>query len=187
VFLVVGFSAFAIFLGIAAIGFLFLMSSFVFGEIFEHGDFGGHDADLHSDAGDAHGGVSIFSTRVVSVFVTAFGGFGAIGIQMGYRIEISTAIGLAGGLVFGTIIYLFASFLFSQQASSDVRLGELLGRTAQVRVAIPKGGLGQVRCTLGECVVDKIARAEDGDEIPANTSVKVEAVVGETLLVRRAD
>ena len=90
-FLVVGFSAFAVFLGIAGIGFLFLMSSFVFGEIFEHGDFGGHDGDLHSDAGDAHGGVSIFSTRVLSVFVTAFGGFGAIGIQLGYRIETSTA------------------------------------------------------------------------------------------------
>ena len=86
---IMGFSAFAIFLAIAAVGFLFLMVSFVFGELFGHGDFGGHDADLHGDAGDAHGGVSIFSTRVLSVFVTAFGGFGAIGIQLGYRIETS--------------------------------------------------------------------------------------------------
>ena len=185
-FLVVGFSAFAVFLGIAGIGFLFLMSSFVFGEIFEHGDFGGHDGDLHSDAGDAHGGVSIFSTRVLSVFVTAFGGFGAIGIQLGYRIETSTALGLVGGAVFGGIIYLFASFLYSQQASSDVRMGDLVGNTAQVSVSIPKGGVGQVRCTLGESVVEKIARAEDGGEIPLHALVRIEAVVGETLLVRRS-
>ena len=48
-----GFSAFAVFLGIASIGFLFLVVSFVSGELFEHGDLAGHDADFH---GDVHGG-----------------------------------------------------------------------------------------------------------------------------------
>jgi len=182
-FLLVGLSAFAIFLAIAAIGFLFLMVSFVFGEVFGHADLGGHDADVH---GDVHG-ISFLSTRVLSVFVTAFGGFGAIGIHLGYRIEISTTIGLAGGLLFGAMIYLFARFLYSQQASSGIGVGELVGRTAQVSVAIPAGGLGQIRCALGENVVEKLARTEDGGAIPANTSVKIESVVGETVLVRRAD
>jgi len=181
--LLVSLSAFAVFLTIASIGFLFLLVSFVFGEIFGHGDLGGHDADVH---GDAHG-VSILSTRVLSVFVTAFGGFGAIAIHLGYRTEISTAIGLAGGLVFGGIIYLFAQFLYSQQASSGVAVGELIGRTAEVSVAIPAGGLGQVRCALGENVVEKIARAANGGEIPSNTSVRIESIVGETVLVRRSD
>ena len=64
-----GFSAFAVFLGIAAIGFIVLIVSFVFGEIFEHGGdfFGGHDADFHADTG-----ISVLSSRVVSVFITAF-------------------------------------------------------------------------------------------------------------------
>ena len=179
---VLGISAFTIFLGIAAIGFLFLLLSFVFGEIFGHGDVGGH-GDVH---GDFHG-VSFFSTRVLSVFVTAFGGFGAIGTHLGYRIEISTAIGLVGGLVFGGLIYLFANFLYSQQASSEIRVGELVGRTAQVTVAIPKDGLGQVRCSMGESVVERLARTEDGAAIPANTSVRIESIVGETVLVRRAN
>ena len=182
--LLAGFSAFAIFLALAAVGFLFLVVSFAFGELFGHGDFGGHDADLH---GDIHGGVSFFSTRVLSVFVTAFGGFGAIGVHLGYGTGLSTGIGLVGGLFFGAIIYLFASFLYSQQASSDVRVADLVGSTAQVSVAIPKGGLGQVRCTMGESVVEKIARSKDGAEIPANTSVEIEAVVGETAVVRRAE
>ncbi len=179
-----GFSAFAIFLGIASIGFVFLIVSFLFGELFGHADFGGHDADLH---GDLHGGVSFFSTRVLSVFVTAFGGFGAIGIHLGQGIGVSTAMGLGGGLVFGALIFLFASFLYSQQASSDVRVGDLVGRTAQVSVGIPQGGLGQVRCAVGESVIEKIARSKDGEAIPVNTPVRVEAIVGETCLVRRAE
>ena len=184
VLLFAGFSAFAIFLALASVGFLFLVVSFVFGELFGHADFSGHDADLH---GELHGGVSFFSTRVLSVFVTAFGGFGAIGIHLGYGTGVSTAIGLGGGLFFGALIYLFASFLYSQQASSEVRVSDLVGRTAQVSAAIPRGGLGQVRCTLGESVVEKIARSQDGAEIPANATVKIEAVVGETALFRRGE
>lgn len=176
-------SAFAIFLAIAAVGFLFLIISMLFGEIFGHGDIGAHGGDVH---GDAHG-VGFLNLRVLSVFVTAFGGFGAIGVHLGYRTEISTAIGLVGGFVFGGVIYLFASFLYGQQASSGVGVGELVGRTGQISVAIPAGGLGQVRCALGENVVEKLARTVDGGAIPANTSVKIESIVGETVLVRRAE
>ena len=179
----VGLSTFGIFLAIAALGFLFLIVSFVFGEVFGHGDVDGHIADVH---GDVHG-ISFLNPRVLSVFVTAFGGFGAIGAHLGYRIEISTAIGLAGGAIFGGVIYLFARFLYGQQASSGVAVGELVGRTGQISVAIPAGGLGQVRCALGESVVEKLARTVDGAAIPANTSVKIESIVGETVLVRRAD
>jgi hypothetical protein len=176
-------SAFAIFLAIAAVGFLFLIISLLFGEIFGHGDIGAHGGDVH---GDTHG-VGFLNLRVLSVFVTAFGGFGAIGVHLGYRTEISTAIGLVGGFIFGGIIYLFASFLYGQQASSGVGVGELVGRTGQISVAIPAGGLGQVRCALGESVVEKLARTVDGGAIPANTSVKIESIVGETVLVRRAE
>jgi hypothetical protein len=182
--ILVGFSAFAIFLALAAMGFFLLVISFAFGELFGHGDLGGHDADLH---GELHGGVSFFSSRILSVFVTAFGGFGAIGIHLGYSVGVSTGMGLAGGVVFGGIIYLFASFLFSQQASSNVRVSDLVGSTAQVSVGIPKRGLGQVRCTMGESVIEKIAQAQDGEEIPANSLVKIEAVVGETCMVRRIE
>jgi hypothetical protein len=176
-----GISAFTIFLAIAAIGFLFLVISFLFGEMFSHGDVGAHGGDVH---GDTHG-VGFFNTRVVSVFITAFGGFGAIGVHLGYRTETSTLIGLVGGAVFGGIIYLFASFLYNQQASSGTLVGDLVGLTAEVSVAIPKGGLGQVRCSLGENVIEKLARTVDGEGIPANTSVKIESLAGETLLVRR--
>lgn len=179
-FLLVGISAFTTFVAIAAFGFVFLLASSIFGDLFEHGDIG-HDVDGHG------GGPSILSSRVLSVFVTAFGAFGAIGVHQEYGVGVSTGMGFGGGLVFATLIYLFASFLYSQQASSHVRVGDLVGMTAEVSVAIPKGGLGQIRCTIAESVVEKIARSADGAEIPMNTLVKVEQIVGETVLVRRAE
>jgi membrane protein implicated in regulation of membrane protease activity len=178
-FWILGFSAFAVFLGIAAIGFLVLVISFFMGELF---DFGDHDAG--HDLGD---GVSMMSSRVLSVFVTAFGGFGAIGTHLGYSIGVSTGMGLAGGLVFGGLIYLFATFLYGQQASTDASIGELAGKKGQVSVAIPKGGVGQVRCLLGQTAVDKIARSKDGGEIPAGAMVVVEEASGDTILVRKVE
>jgi len=177
--LFIGISAFVTFLAIAAFGFVFLVASSILGDLLEHGDFG-HDMDGHE------AGPSILSSRVLSVFVTAFGSFGAIGIHLGYGVGPSTAMGFGGGLVFATLIYLFAWFLYSQQASSHVRVGDLVGCTAEVSVAIPKGGLGQIRCTLGDTVLEKIARSKDNEAIPANTLVKVVAIIGEIVLVERA-
>lgn len=175
------FSAFAIFLAIGAIGFLFLVISLLFGEIFEHADFGDHDAG--GDLG--HGGPGFFSTRVISVFVLAFGGFGAIGVNYGLSTLGASLVGAGSGLVFGSIIYGFARFLYGQQASSEVKTADLVGQTARVIIAIPAGGLGQVRCQIGEALVDKIARAGDGQAIPENVGVKIEEVLGETVVVKR--
>jgi len=172
-------SAFVTFLAIAVFGFVFLLAGAVFGDLFDHGDMG-------HDGGD-HGGPSILSTRVLSGFVTAFGGFGAIGIHLGYGIGTSTAMAFGGGVAFGGVVYVFIWVLFSQEASSHILVGDLVGRSAEVSIAIPKGGLGQVRCTLGDNVVEKIARAKDNQEIPANSVVKIEEIVGETLLVRRSE
>ncbi len=173
-------SAFTTFIAIAVFGFVFVVGSSIFGDLFEHGDLD-HDVDGHG------GGPSLLSTRILSVFVTAFGGFGAIGSYLNYGLGVSTAMAFGGGVVFGGIIFFFASFLYGQQASSHVRIGDLVGNTAEVTVAIPAKGLGQIRCTIGDSVVEKVARSKDGGGIPANTLVKVEEIVGETVLVRRAE
>jgi len=181
--LLAGVSAFVTFLAIAAFGFVFLMASAILGDLFEHGDFS-HDV---GDADGHGGGPSLLSSRILSVFVTAFGSFGAIGIHLGHGVGASTAMGFGGGFLFAGVIYAFASFLYSQQASSHVRTRDLVGNTAQVSVAIPKGGMGQVRCTLGDTVVEKVARAAHNEEIPVNALVKINAIVGEMVLVERAE
>lgn len=171
-------SAFTVFLGMAAIGFSILVASFVFGEIFEH--FGGHAWD----SGLEHGGPSFFSMRVLSVFVTGFGGFGAIGIHYGLPVLPASGVGLLSGLTCATIIYSFARFLYSQQASTELKSVDLAGVTGRIVVGIPAGGMGQVRCQIGEELVDKMARSKDGGAIGENAIVKVVQVLGEIVIVQ---
>jgi membrane protein implicated in regulation of membrane protease activity len=171
-------NAFTVFLAIAAVGFLFLMISLFFGEIFEHFD-GALDHDLD------HGGPGFFSTRILSVFITAFGGFGAIATHYGLGPLPASGIGALSGLVFATPIYFFARFLYDQQATSESRAQDLVGQIGRVVITIPAGGVGQVRCKIGEELVDKIARGREPEAIAENTSVVVEEVVGETVVVKR--
>jgi hypothetical protein len=155
-----------VFLGIATLGFVFLIISLVVGDIF---DSFGFDTGLDSGV-EGHG---FLDSRVISVFVTAFGGFGAIGIQMGLSIVASSLLGLAGGVIFGGLVSLFARFLYKQQSSSSVTTTQLVGRTAQVIVSIAPGSLGQVSCRVGEERVEKLARAKDNREINSLRSLCV--------------
>ena len=172
------FSQFAVFLAISGVGFGFLLVALLFGGVFEHFEF---SADADHDLG--HGGPGFFSTRILSVFITAFGGFGAVASYYGFGVLGSSGVGFLSGLFFACLIWAFAGFLYSQQASSDVRVQEVVGRTARVVIAIPASGVGQVRCQLGEQMVDKIARAKDGQPIPENTAVTVLEVLGDTVVV----
>jgi hypothetical protein len=169
-------SALMVFLIIAAIGFVFLLVSLVLGDIFD-----GLGFDTELDAGvDGH---ALLDSRVLSVLVTAFGGFGAIGIQMGVGIVGSSLLGLAGGVVLGGLVSLFARFLYKQQASSSVVTSQLVGRTAQVIVSIGPGSLGQISCRIGEERVEKLARARDNQEIKAGAIVRVDEIAGDSVIV----
>lgn len=170
-------SAFTVFVAIAAVGFVFLIVSLVFGEIF---DFFDHDLDF-----DSHGGPGILSSRVIAVFITAFGAFGAIATNNGLSSGRASGVGLASGVVFGGVIYAFLRFLYGQQATSEVRTSDLVGQNARVVVSIPANGVGQVRCRIGEELVDKIAQSRDGLAIPENTPVQIEEVLGETVIVKK--
>lgn len=171
-------SAFSVFLAIAAIGFLFLLVSLVFGEVFEHFGDGQFDHDFE------HGGPSFFSVRILSVFVTAFGGFGAVGIHYGLSPLASSGMGFLSGLFFASLIYAFARFLFGQQATTEVRSTDVVGRSARVVVAIPRDGVGQIRCQIGEELLDRMARTRDGAPLAENAIVRVEEVLGEICIVR---
>ncbi len=173
-------SAFVVFLSIAGVGFLFLLISLIFGELFEFFD---HDADF--DHGMEHGGPSFFSTRVLSVFITAFGGVGAIGVRYGLSTGMASLAGFGSGLALGSLIYAFARFLYGQQASSDMSVQDLVGHTGRIVVTVPAGGVGQIRLQIGEMLVDKIARSHDGQPIPENAVARVDEVLGETVVVRR--
>lgn len=165
-----------VFLGIAALGFVFLLISLIAGDVFDSIGF-----DTGVDPGVE--GHAFLDSRVISVFVTAFGGFGAIGIQAGLSIVASSLLGLGGGIILGGLVSLFARFLYKQQSSSSVTTSQLVGRTAQVIVAIAPGTVGQVSCRIGEERVEKLARTRDNTEIKAGVTVRVEEVAGDSLIV----
>jgi hypothetical protein len=171
-----GLSALTVFLAIASVGLIFLVASFIFGELFD--DFG-----FHADGADGHGFVD---TRSVAVFITAFGGFGAIGIQSGLGIATSSLLGLASGVMLGGLVTLFGRFLYSQQASSSVGNSQLVGRTAQVTVLIPSGGMGQVSCRVGEERVEKLARSREEFELKPGMLVRIEEIAGDSAIVSPA-
>ena len=97
----------------------------------------------------------------------------------------ASLVGAASGFVFAGVIYAFARFLYGQQATSRIRSADLVGQTARVIVAIPAGGVGQIRCRVGEELVDKIAQSRDGAAIPENASVRIDEVLGETVIVKK--
>jgi membrane protein implicated in regulation of membrane protease activity len=167
-------SALTVFLAIGAIGLIFLLASLLFGEIFE---------EMHLEADLNHDGPGFFSTRVISVFLTAFGGIGALSVNQGLGAMASSAIGFASGILMGGLIYLYARFLYSQQASSNIDSNDLIGHTAEVTVGIPAGGLGQVRCLIGETMVEKTARSKGGIAIAHNSQVMIEGLTDESLIV----
>lgn len=164
-----------LFLIIAGAGFVFLLLSLVVGDLFDSFDLN-HDFAGGTDLG-------ILDSRVISVFITAFGGFGAIGVQLGLSALASSLIGLFGGAVFGGVVAAFAGFLQSQQASSAVSANQLVGRTAQVTVSIKPNQLGQIVCRIGEEKVEKLARTRNKSEIPAGEIVRIEAIAGDCVIV----
>lgn len=165
-----------IFVVIGAIGFVFLLASLVLGDIFEM--FG-----AQADIGSADVDFGFLDSRVIAVFITAFGGFGAIAVQLGFGAFASSMAGLLGGVVFAVVVSLFGRFLVGQQASSSVTDDDLVGRTAQVSVAIMPDAVGQISVRVGDERVEKIARSSGNEEIKAGALVKVTGIAGDSVIV----
>lgn len=165
------------FLVIGGLGFLFLLVSLVVGDIF---DALGFNFGLNLDASHDFG---VFDSRVIAVFLTAFGGFGLIAATLGWGAVGGSLFGLFGGLVFGALVFYFGKLLYSQQSSSSVSNEDLIGRTAQVIVNIKPDQLGQISCLIGEEKVEKLARTRSGEELKAGQLVRIESVGSDSVIV----
>src|SRR5262245_23595000 len=99
-FIIFGLSVLTIFLIIAGVGFIFLLLSFVLGDLFEH-----LNADIDLNSGND--GIALLDSRVISIFLTAFGGVGAICSKLGFDVTLSSVGGLLGGITLGWIVLYF--------------------------------------------------------------------------------
>lgn len=172
---------------LAAFGFLFLLAMLFVGEIFggDH-DVGAHDVSVEHGDADHGGGPSVFSARIMASFLTAFGVGGLVARYYNLPHPAASGVGAASGLVLSGIVYQFAKFLHSQQASSNVRMADLVGRSAQVSVAIPEGGVGQIALSFGGERSEHIARSADGRALVRGVEVVVTGLRGDSVVVAPA-
>ena len=172
---------------IAAFGFLLLLVMLFVGEIFgaDH-ELGAHDLAMdHGDA-DHGGGPSIFSVRVMAAFLTAFGVGGIVARYYNLQHPAASGVGVMSGIALAGIVYQFAKFLYSQQASSDVQMVSLVGRSAEISVAIPQGGVGQIAVTSGGERSEHIARSADGRPLSRGVEVVITGLRGDSVVVAPA-
>jgi len=173
-----------IYAAIAAFGLIVLVSMLVVGDVF-----GDHDVDHGGfDHGGADsGGPSILSVRVMAAFLTAFGVGGVVARYYSLSHPAASGVGVVSGVVMAGIVYQFARLLYSQQASSETRMHGLIGTTAEVSVAIPAHGVGQITLHSGGERTDHIARSADGGAVGRGTIVVVTALGAESVVVKAAD
>ena len=166
--------------GIAVLGVILLIFMLLVGDLFgaDHEishDVAGHDIDA--------GGPSIFSTRIIAAFVTAFGVGGVVGRFYDLSHPLSSGIGVVFGVIMATIVFQFAKMLYSQQASSELRMTGLVGQTAEVSVAIPQAGVGQIVVHARGQRTEHIARSASGDAVARGLAVRITAIGGDSVTV----
>jgi hypothetical protein len=172
-----------IYAAIAVFGFLFLLVMLFVGELFGDHDVAGHE--VGADHGDA-GGPSVFSARIMAAFLTSFGVGGIVGRYYGLSHPAASGIGVAAGLVMSALVYQFAKILYSQQASSALHMTGVVGRLAEVSVAIPAGGVGQITLSSGGERTEHIARSVDGRAVARGSQVVIKDLRGESVIVAPA-
>ena len=169
-----------IYAAIAAFGLLVLLVMLLAGDMF------GGDHDIAHDglgAGGDHGGPSIFSARIMSAFLTAFGVGGVLARYYGLSHVAASGVGIALGVVMSSLVFQFAKLLYSQQASSALHMRSLVGTAAEVSVAIPAGGIGQIAVSAGGERSEHVARSADGRALNRGAAVVVTALGADSVIV----
>ena len=177
-----------IFFWIFILGASFALVTFIMGEIFDGLDdiFHGLLDALHLDSilnsvfdiDDVGTGPSIFSTRVISVFVMVFGGTGLMASANKMGPFASSGIGVACGVCCAFIFLMIFRWIHSQQSSSVLQSGDLVGKRGTIKTSIPAGGVGEVIIDNVGQRITRSAKSADGKEIEFSSSVVVREISG---------
>lgn len=156
--------------------------------LFGHDHEADHEVDHEHDTGHESDteGLSIFSFKVIMMFLTGFGAGGFFGARAGFQALASSLWGLAAGVVMGGLGYTLMNYLYKHQGSSVVKTSSVVGSYGVVDTTITPGGIGQIRCTVDGCAEYFQARTRGGDIIHAAEKVKVIDAAGGVLVVEKA-
>jgi hypothetical protein len=171
-----------IYIVVAAFGLILLLVMLVVGDLF------GGDHDIGHDGGLDHdqGGPSVFSIRIMAAFLTAFGVGGVVARYYALSHVAASGVGIVTGVIMAGLVFQFAKVLHSQQASSELHMHSLIGTAAEVSVAIPDGGVGQIALSSAGARSEHIARAADGRALARGMAVVITGLGGDSVLVAPA-
>jgi membrane protein implicated in regulation of membrane protease activity len=169
-----------IFATIFGVGFVILIVSLLSGGDAGHGIDAGVDAD--TDLG--HIGPGIISVKMIALVMIGFGAF-SFGVRSTTEASmfLSSMAGVGGAIVIGFFGYLIIRGFYSSQASSTISEQDIIGASANLIDAIPKGGLGQVACILRGREITYMARSRDGRAIGRGTIVRIIGKSGNSVIV----
>ena len=169
-----------IFLTIALIGFLYVLLTSIIGHtvdaVHDIGGGDGHD-------GDSEHMLSIFSPRVIAIFLMGFGAAGGVARFYDYSYPMSCLIGFGVGIAVGFVMVWIMGFLVKQQCNSLVKTSDLVGQVGTVDVPIEGNDPGEVSVQYGDRAGVYIARSKGGKTIGKGKQVKVLKTAGSNLLV----
>jgi hypothetical protein len=182
--------AFYVYLGCALFGFLFALLSAFLGGVFDS-DFGGGgvdvgDMDANVDVTSDAVALSPLSPIVICTFVTVFGATGVVCIEIiKTTVGISLVASTSVGLLVATVFFLVMSWLMNKaQGSMNLSATSILGGEAEVTLAIPRNGLGEISFVANEMRQRASAKSEDGAPIPQSRVVEVVRYTGSFYIVR---
>jgi hypothetical protein len=147
----------------------------------------GHDTDHGLDHGLDHGDAmpSLFSMRVISLFVLGFSGVSTIAHYVWQFAPVySSLCGLGGGVILGGFAYALVYVFSKEQASSLVSSEDYVGQPARVSVAIPAEGTGEVAATIKDQLRSVFAVSADGSAIPEGRAVTIVSMAAGTATVK---
>ncbi len=172
-----------------------LLSGIFSGHLGPHVDVGGSHVDVsgvHADGthpGPTEGTVHYQPLSPVSIalFVTTFGGIGLLLKKMDLPTYVQIPVAASSGILAGGLVaFFFFKVMQATQGSSHARAGEEIGLEAEVTVAIPNEGMGEIAFVVRGSRFNAPARSVDGRELPAGAGVRIVSRNGNTYLVQKA-
>ncbi|MCP5523071.1 MAG: NfeD family protein [Verrucomicrobiales bacterium] len=167
-------------------GLLFTLVTAALGHVF--GGLDGHGGDVGTggevDAGFDHSGLpgpSILSPTSLACFLTAFGAFGMIfsRVEVTSSAWLSAPLAVVGGiLVAGAVLWVLTLVFQKTQASSESKVGDLVGRAATIITPIPADGVGEIAYVDGGSRYNAPARSEGGKPVPGGEKVYITRIIG---------
>lgn len=124
---------------------------------------------------------------VLSTFAALTGAMGYAGSRVfGWNPEVHIPTALTTGLAGADLLCLLL-IRARRRADAEKRAltEKIVGREAEVLIAIPRDGLGKISYSLNERGYTAPARAEDGEELPSGTIVRIDRVENGMFYVRR--